>query len=162
ASSVLSGLVVLVLSTVLAQTASAHHVNLIASASCSKGAPVISYTVSTWDPVTIAGTDSLVTVTFNGNLVESNSFTLAQTNFSNPKAAPGGVACVIVEASAVNDWGDGAAGGQNAVVTVDLPADCVQATGGRFTGGGKQIDLVGGVTLTKGFTIHCDLILSNN
>jgi hypothetical protein len=32
---------------------------------------------------------------------------------------------------------------------------------GRMTGGGRQID-VGGVTLTRGFTVHCDITLSNN
>ena len=32
---------------------------------------------------------------------------------------------------------------------------------GRMTGGGKQIT-VAGVKVTRGFTIHCDLILSNN
>ena len=34
-------------------------------------------------------------------------------------------------------------------------------TGGRMTGGGRQIT-VGGVKITRGFTIHCDIILSNN
>ncbi len=32
---------------------------------------------------------------------------------------------------------------------------------GRMTGGGKQT-LVNGVSITRGFTIHCDIILSNN
>jgi hypothetical protein len=32
---------------------------------------------------------------------------------------------------------------------------------GRFTGGGNQIT-VGDVNLTKGFTLHCDITLSNN
>ncbi|HEX5080912.1 MAG TPA: hypothetical protein VFY40_02625 [Blastocatellia bacterium] len=36
-----------------------------------------------------------------------------------------------------------------------------QSGTGRFTGGGKQID-AGGVSITKGLTIHCDLLLSNN
>ena len=39
------------------------------------------------------------------------------------------------------------------------PEDCV--VDGRMTGGGKQIT-VAGVKVTRGFTIHCDLILSNN
>jgi hypothetical protein len=32
---------------------------------------------------------------------------------------------------------------------------------GRMTGGGRQID-VSGVAITRGFTIHCDITLSNN
>lgn len=32
---------------------------------------------------------------------------------------------------------------------------------GRMTGGGGQI-IVGGIRVTRGFTIHCDLTLSNN
>jgi len=32
---------------------------------------------------------------------------------------------------------------------------------GRMTGGGKQIT-VAGVKVTRGFTIHCDILLSNN
>jgi hypothetical protein len=37
----------------------------------------------------------------------------------------------------------------------------VQGAVGRFTGGGHQIS-VGGVRITRGLTIHCDLLLSNN
>ena len=49
-------------------------------------------------------------------------------------------------------------------VTVTLPANCSPSTPtpGRFTGGGKSIDTASGLKVTKGFTIHCDLILSNN
>jgi len=32
---------------------------------------------------------------------------------------------------------------------------------GRMTGGGKQVE-VGGVAITRGFTVHCDITLSNN
>lgn len=32
---------------------------------------------------------------------------------------------------------------------------------GRFTGGAKNIT-AGGVSITKGFTLHCDIVLSNN
>lgn len=35
------------------------------------------------------------------------------------------------------------------------------AGNGRMTGGGKQIT-VGGLSITRGFTIHCDITLSNN
>ena len=40
------------------------------------------------------------------------------------------------------------------------PPDPAPATG-RFTGGGFQITSAG-VKVTRGFTIHCDLLLSNN
>lgn len=33
---------------------------------------------------------------------------------------------------------------------------------GRMTGGGENIPLSDGLRITKGFTIHCDLLLSNN
>lgn len=33
---------------------------------------------------------------------------------------------------------------------------------GRFTGGGGQVVAVGGVYVTRGFTLHCDILLSNN
>lgn len=36
----------------------------------------------------------------------------------------------------------------------------VENTGGRMTGGGAQI--FGDIKITRGFTIHCDIILSNN
>jgi hypothetical protein len=39
--------------------------------------------------------------------------------------------------------------------------DVIETGTGRMTGGGGQIT-VGGVTITRGFTIHCDILLSNN
>ena len=33
---------------------------------------------------------------------------------------------------------------------------------GRFTGGGNQVDVGGIAKITRGLTIHCDLLLSNN
>jgi hypothetical protein len=36
-----------------------------------------------------------------------------------------------------------------------------QSTTGRMTGGGGQVTF-GGVNVTRGFTIHCDITLSNN
>jgi hypothetical protein len=47
-------------------------------------------------------------------------------------------------------------------VTVDLPQECTAPGTGRFTGGGKQIRLSDGLKITRGLTIHCDLLLSNN
>lgn len=44
------------------------------------------------------------------------------------------------------------------IVPGPLPPEPLQ---GRFTGGGFQIDAAG-VKVTRGFTIHCDRLLSNN
>ena len=44
-------------------------------------------------------------------------------------------------------------------IIIEVPIDCEGI--GRFTGGGHQIR-VEGVRVTRGFTIHCDLLLSNN
>ena len=45
--------------------------------------------------------------------------------------------------------------------TATFTNQLVPAQPGRMTGGVKQFD-VNGVAITRGFTIHCDLILSNN
>jgi len=44
---------------------------------------------------------------------------------------------------------------------IEIPNDCEEPGTGRFTGGGHQIR-VGEARVTRGFTIHCDLLLSNN
>ncbi len=46
------------------------------------------------------------------------------------------------------------------VVFTFINATTPPNTGGRMTGGGVQI--FGGVKISRGFTIHCDIILSNN
>jgi len=43
----------------------------------------------------------------------------------------------------------------------DVPPPECEPVSGRFTGGGFQIDEFG-VRVTRGFTLHCDAILSNN
>ena len=49
---------------------------------------------------------------------------------------------------------------------IEMPNDCEEPGTGRFTGGGHQITAIseGGdaVKVTRGFTLHCDLLLSNN
>jgi hypothetical protein len=58
----------------------------------------------------------------------------------------------------------GRAGG-SASTTATLPDNCEPPTTpgvGRFTGGGNTIDTATGLKMTRGFTIHCDLVLSNN
>lgn len=44
---------------------------------------------------------------------------------------------------------------------LSLPVEIEEPGTGRFTGGGNQIR-VDGVRVTRGLTIHCDLLLSNN
>jgi hypothetical protein len=58
---------------------------------------------------------------------------------------------------------DGRTTGGSATTTVYQPNDCEPPDlgEGRFTGGGHQIR-VDGVRVTRGLTIHCDLLLSNN
>ena len=41
-------------------------------------------------------------------------------------------------------------------------AETTCTDGGRMTGGGGQNVEIGGIYVTRGFTIHCDLVLSNN
>jgi len=149
---------------VLVGTASAHSVGLTASATCQNNTAVISYTATSWDLQTIAGSNSQIDIRFNGITVDSKPFTLV----SNPPNTFSGsqstqlTGSVTVEAAAIGNWGDNVGPGQTADVTVTIPTDCGTTPGtGRFTGGGKQID-VGGLSITKGLTIHCDLLLSNN
>ncbi len=72
-----------------------------------------------------------------------------------PLALAGGVVLGCTEPPA------GVAGPSFGVVECD-PKDekCDEGTG-RMTGGGRQIT-VAGVSVTRGFTIHCDIVLSNN
>jgi len=44
--------------------------------------------------------------------------------------------------------------------TCDPKTTCV--ADGRMTGGGNTITVADGVKITKGFTLHCDILLSNN
>ena len=39
-------------------------------------------------------------------------------------------------------------------------AECIAL--GRFTGGGGQVVTIGQIYITRGFTLHCDILLSNN
>ncbi len=106
-----------------------------------------------------------IAVKFNGSLVYTGAFVAPTYSFSGSAPAPGNPGdTVTVSAVAVGIWADGNPGGQSASTTVQLPRDCNPPVGGvgRFTGGGKSIDTNTGLKVTKGFTIHCDLLLSNN
>ncbi len=77
---------------------------------------------------------------------------------------------VSVTATVPQEWVDASGnvvgrGGKSAATTATLPGNCgpPEVPGvGRFTGGGNTIDTASGLKMTRGFTIHCDLLLSNN
>jgi hypothetical protein len=113
-----------------------------------------------------AGSNPTVNILFNGVVVDTQAFVAPANAFSGSEPAPAGSGPgdpVTVTAVAVAAWGDGRAGGQSASVVVTLPTEpCGNQPGlGRFTGGGNQVR-VGDVRVTRGLTIHCDLLLSNN
>jgi len=170
ASLLLSGTAVLLLQAAVVQPAFAHFLTVTATASCSNGAAVINYTVTSWnqDPANPGGTNPEIDVLFNGIKVDEEPFlsnTTPANQFSNTLPAPPGTNNVDVTAVAAQAWGDGFASGQSSTVNVLIPTDCAPGTG-RFTGGGKQVtvNLVNGdpVVVTKGFEVDCDLHTPSN
>ena len=148
---------------VVAGTASAHSLSLVASASCVNNAAVINYTVTSYDQADINGSNPEIDVLFNLSKVDAQPFSLATNppnQFKGQKPAPAGVS-VSVEAVAVDLWSDGFQSGANASLSVPIPANCAPPSTGRFTGGGKQV-IVGYLTITKGFEVDCDLRRSDN
>jgi hypothetical protein len=141
----------------------AHHPNIDASVSCVEGVAFIDYSSTSWSPNPGEGEHSNIVISFNGTAVATGAYVFTTGNtFDGSEAAPSSDAGVVVTATAVGPWGNGSAGGQSASTTVYLPSDCPSdLTNGRFTGGGHQIR-VGEARVTRGFTIHCDLLLSNN
>jgi hypothetical protein len=146
------------------QKAFAHHpIVTSASAACVDNAPVISFTVVSWNPGDNVGgrrDNPEVDVLFNGIPVFSGAFqpnTNPPDQFSGSAPAPAGADTVDVAALAVAQWGDGYPGGEasNTTITVTVPTNCAPGIG-RFTGGGKQVTL-SNVVVTKGFEVDCDL-----
>ena len=139
-----------------------------AAAACSNGQAVVNYTATAWvPPVTNppapanARENSRIDILFNGVTVDSGAFTPGNSyQFSGTKPAPSGNTTFTVSAIAINPWADGGAAGGSSEVVVTPPESCGTGTG-RFTGGGKEIS-AGGIKITDGLTIHCDLKLSNN
>jgi hypothetical protein len=139
----------------------AHGLNITAQGVCEAGAPSIRFTVWTND-TSVYGENPSIGVYFNNTLVYTGAFVAATGNtFSGNVAAPAG-ATVAVGAQANGVWGSGNPGGQQVAVLVTVPSDCVAGGQGRFTGGGFQVDVGGIARITRGLTIHCDLLLSNN
>jgi hypothetical protein len=141
----------------MASPAEARHPSITATAVCeSTGSLVINYTAS----ANGAYTHSNIKIFLNGSHVYTGAFAGPQYSFSGTLAAPSGTSATI-GLLADGPWISGGEGGQSSEVTVTYPESCVQSGFGRFTGGGHQIR-VDGVRVTRGLTIHCDLLLSNN
>jgi hypothetical protein len=92
------------------------------------GAPVISYTVTSWNQTDISGSNTEIDILVNSVKVGPGGvFTVANSNqFSGTVAAPAGSAgtTVTVEAVAAGAWGDLYPNGQTSSVPVAIPATC--------------------------------------
>jgi hypothetical protein len=141
----------------------AHGLTITASSACvPDGSAVINYTVTSTSTAA-EGSHNNIVVSLNGVVIGSGVFAVASGNsFTGSVDAPNSPSASVM-ATAVGPWVDGATGGQTASASVSIPTDCtVEEPGvGRFTGGGHQVE-VGPARVTRGLTIHCDLLLSNN
>lgn len=154
----------------VASAAFAHHPNIEAEAVCTDSGVTINYRSYSWvlepeysqylsDPA--FGSNPAIEISIDGVVVDTGAYVAPVYEFSGSHPLSGGDG-VVVTAMAAAPWGTGAAGGQSASTYVYLPKDCTPPLGeGRFTGGGHQIR-VDGVRVTRGLTLHCDLLLSNN
>jgi len=103
-----------------------------------------------------------IDILFNGVKVAQGAYVAPSFAFSGTAPYPATTGPVTVTALAVGAWASGHEPGQSASVVVPYPTEpCSQPVLGRFTGGGHQIR-VGDARVTRGLTIHCDLLLSNN
>ena len=148
----------------------AHHPEITAEAVCdtSTGSVVINYTSTPWAECAVElgqCDNSQVDILVMGVLVDSGAYAFPDYSFSGSVpppsySEPGDLVTVTAVANAV--WGSAAEPGQTASVMVTIPSDeCSAPSLGRFTGGGHQCR-VDGVRVTRGLTVHCDLLLSNN
>jgi hypothetical protein len=141
----------------------AHNPVIAATATCSNGVAVINYTVTSWSPGTLSGSIVGVDVTFNGAVVDTGALALPLDTFSGTMPAPLATTTVDVQALPASPfiWGDGQVSSTPSnIVTLTIPTNCSTGTG-RFTGGGKDA-IAGGVTITKGFEVDCDLHQPSN
>jgi hypothetical protein len=158
------GLAVTALQFLIAGIASAHHPEISAVAVCDRNNDlVIEYTATAWtSPNATKRANSQIDILVNNVKVAQGAFSSPDFQFSGSTDAPPGTSA-IVTALAVAKWGDNYPGGQSTSVTVTYPEEaCERPALGRFTGGGRQLRLGDGLKVTRGLTIHCDLLLSNN
>jgi len=146
----------------------AHHPEIVAEALCDEttGEYVIPYTSTPWSDCSLSSCEnSRIDILINNVLVETNEYSDPDYSFSSQHPAPAGSQpgdVISVTAHAVDDWGNGTLGGQSSSAIVTVPNEVCESAGtGRFTGGGHQLR-VDGVRVTRGLTLHCDLLLSNN
>jgi hypothetical protein len=142
--------------------ASAHGLTIDATSVCSAGGAIINYTVTS-SISSADGSHNNIVVAVNAVTIATGVFNVATGNtFSGSTPAPAGTTA-IVSATAVGNWQDGSVGGQSASTTVTIATDCTptEPGTGRFTGGGFQLR-GSAARVTRGLTIHCDLLLSNN
>ena len=148
----------------VANPAWAHNPTISAEAVCNvDGSATINFTSVSWSGNAGEGENPQIDILFNGNVVFSGAYVFPTNAFSGSAPAPsgaGGGDTVAVTALAVGSWGDGDVPGQSESTTVTIPEGCGPGLG-RFTGGGNQVR-VGNVKVTRGLTVHCDLLLSNN
>jgi len=162
----LAGTVATVLQFFIAATAYAHYPDISAVAVCDDNNElVIEYTSTAWlpaNPTIPKRTNSQIDILVNNVVVASGAYSSPLFSFSGSTPAPSGTSASVT-ALAVAAWGNGFPGGQSTSVTVTYPTEpCTAPSLGRFTGGGHQIRITDQVKVTRGLTIHCDLLLSNN
>jgi hypothetical protein len=156
---------------VVATTAQAHWPTIKANIVCDleTGALTVNYTSTAWpgegpDPTNDPSrANPQINITLDGTVVQSGAYTAPAYSFSGSFPVTGKSAGDVIEiaAVAVGTWGNGEPGG-NVLNWVDLTVpECGKVDDGRFTGGGSQVR-VGEARVTRGLTIHCDLLLSNN
>jgi hypothetical protein len=153
--------------------AAAHNPTITAEIVCDTvtGALTIEFTSTAWagngsDPTNDPSrANTRIDIRLDGVAVTSGAYAAPSYSFSGSIPVPAGkVAGDVIEVSAlaVDAWGNGEPGGVSNWVDVVVPSSCVfDEALGRFTGGGHQIR-VGEARVTRGLTIHCDLLLSNN
>jgi hypothetical protein len=158
------GVLALLANLAFAGRAEAHHPTISASAVCDAltGQLAINYTSTSWQTTGAPGSGNpTIAILVNNVQVATGAYVGPTYSFTGTTPAPAGTSASVT-ALAVGNWDDGAAGGQSQSVAVTYPATpCATAGTGRFTGGGFQLR-AGDARVTRGLTIHCDLVLSNN
>ena len=152
-------------------SAQAHWPTISANIVCNleTGALSVNFTSTAWpgegsDPTNDPSrANPQIDIRLDGVTVTSGAYTAPNYSFSGSFPLTGKSAGDVIEVSAVavGTWGNGEPGGSvTQWVDVTVP-ECGKTEDGRFTGGGSQVR-VGDVRVTRGLTIHCDLLLSNN
>lgn len=111
----------------LTGTASAHHPEIKASASCVDEAPLVSWTATSWKTNGGSGSgNSKVEVYRNGSKIATGAFTNGNGySFSGSfDASAYEGQTLTIKTKAINRWSNGTNGGQQRSTTVTVPTDC--------------------------------------